>query len=103
MTCSSSVRSPSHCCASSSPCWRKSRRNSIHDGPVRRNPAAAYSMTGRIFVNHDYVDPAFAQREYHSDAYAYGPGTGWDEGQADDVHSGVPLTAPAGGWDPVEE
>jgi hypothetical protein len=60
-------------------------------------------MTGRIFVNHDYVDPAFAQREYYSDAHSYGPSTGWNGGHADSVHSGVPLTAPAGGWDPVEE
>ncbi|MET7737155.1 DUF2637 domain-containing protein [Streptomyces sp. NPDC005402] len=60
-------------------------------------------MTGRIFVNHDYADPAFAQRDYYSDAYSYGPSTGSNGGHADSVHSGVPLTAPAGGWDPVEE
>ncbi|WP_406124559.1 DUF2637 domain-containing protein [Streptomyces canus] len=54
-------------------------------------------------MNHDYADPAFAQREYYSDAYSYGPSTGWDGGRADSVHSGVPLTTPVGGWDPVEE
>ncbi|MDQ0600254.1 hypothetical protein QF037_004599 [Streptomyces canus] len=60
-------------------------------------------MTGRIFVNHDYVDPAFAQREYYYDAYSHEPGTGWNGGHADGVHSGVPLTAPDADWDPAEE
>jgi hypothetical protein len=60
-------------------------------------------VTGRIFVNHDYADPALAQGEYYYDASSYGPGTGWNGGHADSVRSGVPLTAPDGGWDPVEE
>ncbi|MFD9395977.1 DUF2637 domain-containing protein [Streptomyces sp. NPDC060000] len=54
-------------------------------------------------MNHDYVDPSFARREWYSDAYSYGPGTGWNGGSADSVHSGVPLSTPDAGWDPVEE
>ncbi|WP_107439593.1 DUF2637 domain-containing protein [Streptomyces phaeoluteigriseus] len=54
-------------------------------------------------MNHDFADPSFAQREWYSDAYSYGPGTGSNGGHAGSVHSGVPLTAPDAGWDPVEE
>ncbi|MEU5633257.1 DUF2637 domain-containing protein [Streptomyces rishiriensis] len=51
-------------------------------------------------MNHDYVNPAFAQREW----YSYGTGNGWNGGFDDSVHAGVPLTEPStGGWDPVEE
>ncbi|MDQ0909127.1 hypothetical protein QFZ22_005112 [Streptomyces canus] len=62
-----------------------------------------YSVTGRISVNHECVDPALAQREYYYDPYSYGPGTGWNGGLADSVRSGVPLTAPNADWDPAEE
>lgn len=61
------------------------------------------SPDGRIPVNHDYGEPAFARREWYSDAYSYGPGVGWDGGPADSVHTGVPTAAPDPGWDPVEE
>jgi hypothetical protein len=54
-------------------------------------------------VNHDFAEPAFAQREYYYDPYSYGPGTGWTGGHADSVQSGVPLTAPHADWDPAEE
>ncbi|MER6789223.1 DUF2637 domain-containing protein [Streptomyces sp. NPDC000658] len=59
-------------------------------------------------MNHDYVNPSPAQRDWYSDAYAdtysYGTGTGWNGGPDDGVHAGVPPAAPAtGGWDPVEE
>ncbi|MEU1194508.1 DUF2637 domain-containing protein [Streptomyces sp. NPDC005859] len=57
-------------------------------------------------MNHDYVNPAFAQREYreyYSDAHSYGTGTDWNGGPDDGVHTGVPLAAPDTGWDPVEE
>lgn len=58
---------------------------------------------GRIPMNHDYVDPSFAHREWYSDAYSYGSGTGWNGGPVDGVHAGVSLTPPDAGWDPVEE
>jgi len=61
------------------------------------------SPDGRIPVNHDYGEPAFARREWYSDAYSYGPGTGWNGVPADSVHTGVPTAAPDPGWDPVEE
>ncbi|MET9504179.1 DUF2637 domain-containing protein [Streptomyces sp. NPDC006622] len=54
-------------------------------------------------MNHEFAHPSFAQREWYSDAYPYGPSTGSNGGHADSVHSGVPLTAPDAGWDPVEE
>ncbi|MGX1274784.1 DUF2637 domain-containing protein [Streptomyces phaeoluteigriseus] len=54
-------------------------------------------------MNHEFPDPSFAQREWYSDSYSYGPGTGSNAGHAAGVHSGVPLTAPDAGWDPVEE
>jgi hypothetical protein len=58
---------------------------------------------GHIPVNHDYVDPSFARREWYSDAYSYGTGTGWNDGPADSVHAGGPPAASDPGWDPVEE
>ncbi|MFD9391116.1 DUF2637 domain-containing protein [Streptomyces sp. NPDC060000] len=54
-------------------------------------------------MNHDYVNPSFAQPEWYADAYSSGAGTGWNGGPADNVPAGVPLTAPDAGWDPVEE
>ncbi|GKQ35785.1 DUF2637 domain-containing protein [Streptomyces sp. A012304] len=54
-------------------------------------------------MNHNYVDPAFARREWYSDQYSYGPGNGWHGGPVDDVHSGDVLVPPDAGWDPAEE
>ncbi|MCQ9184608.1 DUF2637 domain-containing protein [Streptomyces sp. IBSBF 2953] len=55
-------------------------------------------------MNHDWVNPLSAQREWYSDAYSYGTGAGWSGGPDDGAHAGVPLTASdTGGWDPVEE
>ncbi|MET8168555.1 DUF2637 domain-containing protein [Streptomyces sp. NPDC005329] len=54
-------------------------------------------------MNHDYVNPSSAQREWYSGAYAYGTGTGWNGEPADSVYSGVPLSTSNAGWDPVEE
>ncbi|WP_406011147.1 DUF2637 domain-containing protein [Streptomyces sp. NBC_00637] len=54
-------------------------------------------------MNHDYVNPSFAQHEYYSDAYSYGTRTGWNGVPDDSVHAEVPLTAADTGWDPVEE
>jgi hypothetical protein len=57
-------------------------------------------VTEENIMNHDYVNPPSAQREWYSDAYSYG----WNGGPDDSVHAGVPYTAPhPGGWDPVEE
>ncbi|WP_416071887.1 DUF2637 domain-containing protein [Streptomyces sp. ID05-04B] len=54
-------------------------------------------------MNHDYVDPSYAQREWYSDAYSYGAGSGWNGGPADSVRAGVSPAASDPGWDPVEE
>ncbi|MDL5205974.1 DUF2637 domain-containing protein [Streptomyces sp. ALI-76-A] len=55
-------------------------------------------------MNNDYVDHSFARRrEWYSDTYADGPGTGWHGGPGDAVHLGVPLTPLDPGWDPAEE
>ncbi|WP_333737053.1 DUF2637 domain-containing protein [Streptomyces sp. IBSBF 2806] len=55
-------------------------------------------------MNHDWANSLSGQREWYSDAYSYGTGTGWNGGSDDSAYAGVPLTAPdTGGWDPVEE
>lgn len=54
-------------------------------------------------MGNEYADPIFERRAWYSDAYAFGPDTGWSREAADSVHAGVPLTPPPAGWDPVEE
>ncbi|MEU9308243.1 DUF2637 domain-containing protein [Streptomyces sp. NPDC048256] len=54
-------------------------------------------------MNHDYVDPSSARREWYSGAYSYGSGPGWNVGAVDSVHAGVSPTPPDAGWDAVEE
>ena len=58
-------------------------------------------------MNHDWVNPSFARREWHSDASSYespyGWGTDWRGSPVDALHSGVSLVPPESGWDPVEE
>ncbi|CAM5484994.1 DUF2637 domain-containing protein [Streptomyces aurantiogriseus] len=54
-------------------------------------------------MNHDYADPSFARREWYSDAFPYGSGTGRHGSPADSLHSKSPLVPPEPGWDPVEE
>ncbi|MER7623771.1 DUF2637 domain-containing protein [Streptomyces sp. NPDC126503] len=49
----------------------------------------------------EYFDPP--QHNHHSGAYTYDPVTRWSGEYAEGVHSGVPLTMPTVGWDPVEE
>ncbi|MFF3328873.1 DUF2637 domain-containing protein [Streptomyces sp. NPDC002888] len=54
-------------------------------------------------MNHDYADPSFARREWYSDAYPFGTGTGGHGSPSETLYSGVPLVPPDSGWDPGEE